>query len=65
VPSRLAANALPTVMIRCTVTGAELPTGFSAVSSDLLDRMQACVLVVWCPSCAQNHEWTKEDAFLR
>jgi hypothetical protein len=64
-PRRIPSNAVTRVMIRCPVTGREVPTGFSTISSDMFDRMLPGALEVWCESCAQYHVWSKKDAFLR
>ena len=64
-PRRIPSNAVTRVMIRCPVTGDEVPTGFSTISSDMFDRTLPGVLEVWCESCAQYHLWSNKDAFLR
>jgi hypothetical protein len=52
-------------MIKCPVTGHEIPTGFTAVSAGKLERLLRGSLLVKCESCGQYHEWSKQDAFLR
>ena len=57
--------AVGKVMIRCSVTAEEIPTGFTAISSEMFARMPAEGLVVRCGACGQRHEWSIRDAFLR
>lgn len=52
------------VMIRCPVTGDEVPTGFAMDragfdSSELNDNS------VECAACGEIHTWSKRDAFMK
>jgi hypothetical protein len=52
------------VMIRCPVTGDEIPTGIEAdevsFTSAIFENKR-----IKCASCDQWHSWSKGDAFLR
>jgi hypothetical protein len=63
-PSR-SGGSLPRVMIKCPVIGDEIPTGFTAVSADQLERILREPMLVKCASCGLSHEWSRGDAFLR
>ncbi len=52
------------VMIRCPVTGKEVPTGFG------MDRasFESCQFIdnsFGCAACGQMHTWSKGDAFVK
>ena len=58
-------RGLPIVMIKCPVTGDDVPTGFTGVSEGKLERVLRGPMVVKCESCGEYHEWSINDAFLR
>ncbi len=50
------------ILIECPTTGVLVPVGIDTDSLDELDTEGHVVLV--CPNCGRDHEWTAEDAVL-
>jgi hypothetical protein len=63
--TRRSADAAASVMITCPVTGKEVSTGFSSVSTVAFQRIQLERLLFRCSACGEDHVWSKEDAYLR
>ena len=55
---------MPEILIRCPVTGKDVPTGI-ALSADAFQQAEINTYPVACPHCGQKHPWSKPDAFLR
>ena len=54
------------VMIKCPKTGESVPTGVETEQEyfeSLATTMSSSVLVA-CPSCGEQHSWSKSVAFL-
>jgi len=49
------------LMIVCPVTGAEVFTGIE-IPSDAIAQIPEIVSRMICPSCNQEHAWSKKDA---
>lgn len=52
---------MPPVLITCPNTGDLIPTGAMA---DRLEDLDPDNLVIACPECGRDHEWTPEDAVI-
>ncbi len=55
---------MPEILIRCPVTGKDLPTGI-ALPADAFLVADIDTFPVACPHCGQLHSWRKADAFPR
>jgi len=52
---------MPPVLIQCPFTEELVPTGAQAES---LEALEADNLLIACPECGRDHEWTPADAVL-
>lgn len=52
---------MPPVLIACPITEDLVPTGCQAQG---LDELEPDNLLIACPVCGRDHEWTPEDAVL-
>ena len=55
---------MPEVLIRCPVTGKDVPTGI-ALPGKVFLHAEIETRPVACPHCGQEHPWSKSEAFLR
>ena len=53
---------MPQVLIPCPVTGDLVPTGVQVTT--LEDVEPEGNLLIACPECGRDHEWTRKDAVL-
>ena len=53
---------MPPVLIACPITNDLVPTGAQAANPKDLDHLPAENLLIACPDCGRDHEWTREDA---
>ena len=53
---------MPPVLISCPTTGDLVPTGVNAISLEELADDKS--LLIACPECGRDHEWTRGDAVL-
>ena len=51
----------PPVLIACPVTGELVPVGTNVAS---LEALEGEYLLIACPECGGNHDWTPADAVL-
>lgn len=52
------------IMIRCPITGREIPTGMKA-NRFSFNRSPVFFGHTFCPVCQRNHEWFAKDAWVR
>jgi hypothetical protein len=52
------------ILIRCPVTGKDVPTGI-ALPAEVFLTAEIETRPVACPHCRQLHAWNKPDAYLR
>lgn len=55
---------MPEILIRCPVTGKDVPTGVS-LPADVFLQAQIDTYPATCPHCGAQHPWRKEEAYLR
>ena len=55
---------MPHVLIDCPISGALVPTGADADDAEDLDRLPDENLLIDCPDCGRDHEWTPAEAVL-
>jgi len=53
---------MPPVQVSCPTTGDLVPTGVTAMNLEELG--DAKLLLIACPECGRDHEWTRDDAVL-
>lgn len=53
---------MPPVLIPCPTTGELVPTGANVPRLDELG--DDTLLLIACPECGRDHEWTRSDAVL-
>ena len=53
---------MPPVLIACPVTEGLVPTGAHADDLEDLDHLPDKNLLIDCPDCGSDHEWTRDDA---
>ena len=55
---------MPPVLVTCPMSGALLPTGAHADDAEDLEHLPDAGLVIACPNCGRDHEWTRQDAVI-
>ncbi len=53
---------MPPVLIACPETNDLVPTGAHVNALKDLERLPDGNLLIACPDCGRDHEWTAEDA---
>lgn len=53
---------MPPVLISCPTTGNLVPTGVNIVNRNEMGDDSR--LLIACPECGRDHEWTPDDAVL-
>lgn len=53
---------MPPVLIACPKTNSLVPTGAHADDAEDLEHLPDENLLIACPECGHDHEWTPEDA---
>ena len=54
-------RAVPQVLITCPITESLIPTGVRVTTPDELEDDN---LLIACPECGRDHEWTRKEAVL-
>ncbi|MFA5516344.1 MAG: hypothetical protein WDA20_08660 [Desulfuromonadales bacterium] len=55
---------MPEILIRCPVTGKDVPTGVALPAATFL-KAEIDTFPVACPHCGQRHAWSKAEAYLQ
>ena len=55
---------MASLMIKCPVTGKDVPTGI-VMPPEALANVSLSNMSVECPECHQVHVWNKKDAYLK
>jgi hypothetical protein len=50
-------------MVRCTTTGRDFPSGIE-IDRLSFERTPAFTGTIRCPLCAEDHQWSKIDAWV-
>ena len=53
---------MPPILIACPATGELVPTGARATDAEDLEYLPEKNLLIACPGCGRDHEWTRQDA---
>jgi len=55
---------MPPVLITCPTTNELVPTGAHADDAEDLEHLPDDNLLIACPECGRDHEWTRRDAVI-
>ena len=56
---------MPDIVIRCILTGLEVPTGLTTEDINFETLPMDIAMVVSCPFCHRTHPWTPKDAWVK
>ena len=56
---------MPDIVIRCTLTDLEVPTGLTTEDIHFETLPMDIAMSVSCPFCQRTHPWTPKDAWVK